>query len=321
MMAWLRLRHVLLTVLRVGWDPVPPQPAPSEAAQYQARIDEAARMLASHPSLKNVPPQKRQQLVEFVGGNVLFALVHEMAHALVHEMDLPVLGMEEDAADIFAVLTLLKLGATLSHPRCLTEASKAWFMMNKRDQREGAQPDAWDAHGLDEQRAYRIVCLLVGSNKEHFRDLADETNLPEERRETCQLSDYPVASLSWEKALQSHRRGSEQPRQQIEVKYGPGKGDLNVYEQMFRSVQILETVANYAAEAYSWPHPIGLEMETCGESMAQWQSRNRKVVLCYELAQEFAQLYRDYGQEWRAPPKEKWWKWWKRFEKNKDQEA
>jgi len=25
------------------------------------------------------------------------------------------------------------------------------------------------------------------------------------------------------------------------------------------------------------------------------------------LAQDFAQLYRDYGQEWKAPPKEKWW--------------
>jgi hypothetical protein len=314
-MTW--LRHVLVAVLVFGWEPVLAQQAPSEAAQYQARIDEAARTLASHPSLKNVPPQKRQQLVEFVGGNVSFALVHEMAHALVHELDLPVLGMEEDAADIFAIVTMLKLGTTLSHPRCLTEASKAWFLMGRRDKREGTQPDAWDAHGLDEQRAYRIVCLLVGSSKEHFKALADETNLPEERRETCQLQDYPVASLSWEKALQSHRRGSEQPRQQIEVKYGPGKGDLNVYEQMFRSVQILETVANYAAEAYSWPHPLELEMATCGESGAVFQPPNHKVLVCYELAHEFAELYRDYGQQWEAPPKEKWrqQKSWKREKK------
>jgi hypothetical protein len=68
----------------------------------------------------------------------------------------------------------------------------------------------------------------------------------------------------------------------------------------------------------TWPRPLGLEMATCGESTAQWQSYNRKVFLCYELAQEFGQLYRDYGQDWKAPPKEKWWKWWKwwkRFEK------
>ena len=162
------------------------------------------------------------------------------------------------------------------------------------------------------------MCLLVGFNKEQFKDLADQTNLPEERRETCQLYDFPVASLSWGKALQSHRRGSEQPRQHIEVKYWPGKDDLNIYEQTFRAVRLLETVANYAEE-FSWPHPIGLEMGTCGESNAQWQPPNRKVFFCYELAHDFAQLYRDYGQQWEAPPKEKWWhpKWWKRAKKER----
>src|SRR5262249_51041067 len=259
-----------------------------------------------YPKLKNVPEQKRQQLTEFVVGNVLFALVHEMGHGLVHEMDLPVLGKEEDAADTFAVLTMLKVGTSLSH-RVLVEAAKAWFLTEKRDQREGTQPDAWDAHGMNEQRAYSIVCLMVGSNKEEFKDLADMTNLPEERRETCQLYDYPVASRSWEKALQPHRRRSEQPRQQIEVTYSPGKDDLGVYEQVFRSVRILEMVAGNAAELYSWPHPLGLEMAICGESGAQFLPPNHKVVLCYELAQEFAQLYRGYGQEWKVPPKEKWW--------------
>ena len=55
-------------------------------------------------------------------------------------------------------------------------------------------------------------------------------------------------------------------------------------------------------------------MASCGEINAKWQAGNRKTFLCYELAQDFAQLYRDYGQEWNAPPKEKWWqqKFWKR---------
>jgi hypothetical protein len=315
-MRWQHFLPVALGFLLFGREPVLAQPALSEAQQYQARVDEAVRALTSHPSLKNVPAQKRQQLAEFVVGNVSFAFLHEMAHGLVHEMELPVLGKEEDAADTFAIVTMLKLGTSLSHPM-LVEAAKAWFLTDKRDQREGTQPDAYDAHGLDDQRAYRIVCLLVGSNKEQFKDLADQTNLPEERRETCRLYDFPVASLSWEKALQSHRRGSEQPRQQIEIKYWPGKGDLNVYEQTFRAVRILETVANYAAEEYSWPHPLGLEMATCGESGAQFQPSTRKVLFCYELAHEFAQLYRDYGQEWNAPPQEKWWhpKWWKRAKK------
>jgi putative metallopeptidase DUF4344 len=79
-------------------EPVLAQPAPSEAQQYQARVNEAVRALTSHPSLKNVPEQKRQQFAAFVLGNVTFVLLHEMAHALVHELNLPVLGREEDAA-------------------------------------------------------------------------------------------------------------------------------------------------------------------------------------------------------------------------------
>jgi len=306
-----RLTLAVFFVLLFGSQPILAQSPSNESARIQSRMDEVARGLASQPRLKNVSEQKRQQLTEFVVGNMLFVFLHEMSHALVHEMEIPVLGREEDAADAFASLTMLKMGTKMSH-RVLVEASKGWFLMQKRDQREGTQPDAYDSHGLDEQRAYQIVCFMVGSDKEMFKDLANETNLPEERQETCER-DYKHASWSWEKSLQPHRRTAEQPRQQIEVTYWPGKGEFEVYEQAFRTIQILEMVANHAAETYVWPHSIGLEMATCGESAAQWQTSNRKLFLCYELAQEFAQLYRDYGQDWKTPPKEKWWqpKWWR----------
>jgi hypothetical protein len=313
-MAWLRLRYVLPAVFVLGWEPAIAQPAPSGSGEFEARLDEVTRALASYPPLKNVSDPKRRQLTEFVVGNMLFAFVHEMGHAVIHEMELPVLGREEDAADAYAILMALKVGTKMSHG-VLVEASKAWFLMNKRDQREGTQPDAWDAHGLDEQRAYQIVCLMVGSDRAQFKDLADMTGLPENRQETCQ-DDFKRAASSWEKALAIHRRSAEQPRQQIEVKYWPGKGEFDIYEKSFRSIQILEMVANHAADSYAWPNPLGLEMATCGESTAQWQWTNRKVFLCYELAQEFGQLYRDYGQEWQMPPKGKWFARWRRAKQN-----
>jgi hypothetical protein len=36
-----------------------------------------------------------------------------------------------------------------------------------------------------------------------------------------------------------------------------------------------------------------MEMLECGEVGANWRSRKFKV--CYEMAQEFAETYRDYG--------------------------
>jgi hypothetical protein len=43
--------------------------------------------------------QQRIDRVEFVPGNTLVLLSHEMGHVLISEMHLPILGREEDAAD------------------------------------------------------------------------------------------------------------------------------------------------------------------------------------------------------------------------------
>src|SRR6266567_9224493 len=238
-MTCFRFRHVLPALVLLGATSVFAQPAPSasgqsqaESQQFKARVDEAARALGSEPRLKKVSEQKRQQMSEFVIGNMLFTLLHESAHGLVNQMELPVLGREEDAADAFATVTMLKVGTALSHG-VLVEASKAWFLTDRRDRKEGNPTEAYDAHGLDEARAYQIVCLMVGSNKQEFKDLADHTNLPDDRQDSC-WNDYASASWSWDKVLQPHRRTPEQPRRKIEVTYGPGKGDFDVYAQIFQ---------------------------------------------------------------------------------------
>jgi hypothetical protein len=58
---------------------------------------------------------------------------------------------------------------------------------------------------------------------------------------------------------------------------------------------LLETVAERMADTYAWPAPFGIETQSCGYSNGQWLPRARKVSLCYELAADFADLYRGYG--------------------------
>src|SRR5437016_4265168 len=80
----------------------PAQSQPSASEQFQAKIKELARALQANPRLKKLSQQQRENLVEFVTGNMLFVLLHELAHATVGEFHLPVLGRQEDAADYFA---------------------------------------------------------------------------------------------------------------------------------------------------------------------------------------------------------------------------
>ena len=289
----------LLVFVGFGAGPLLAQPVPPASNSFQAGLEVAARSLANEPRLKGYSPQQRQARIEFVFGNTLFVTTHELGHALISEMDLPVLGREEDAADDFAILLALRIGDSLSH-RVLVEAAKGWFLSAKRDTKEGDKPDYYDRHGLNEQRAYQIVCLMVGSDPAKFKDLADETKLPDDRRRSCGW-DYDTASRSWERVLTPHRRAPDQPKTPIQVVYGQGKGDLELYQRVFSATRFLETVAESAADRYAWPAPITLEMRSCGEPGARWTIPLRKLHICYELIREFAELHRDYGNDRKAP--------------------
>ena len=105
----------------------PSQSEPADAAKsgsFQTRIDAAAQALReSNPRFKGLSPKYVQQRAEFVSGNMLFVLLHEMAHVAISQMGLPVLGKMEDAADTFAALRLIRAGSDFSR-RVLTDAAE-----------------------------------------------------------------------------------------------------------------------------------------------------------------------------------------------------
>ena len=264
-----------------------------QSEQFQSRVDAAARAVENEPRLKRLSHQQRKDLIEFIAGNMLFTLTHELGHALISEMGLYVLGREEDAADSFAVIGMLSVGTVVSQ-RVLGAASTGWFMSDKRNQAQGIELAFYDEHGLDRQRAYQIVCLMVGSDPDRFEELAKTTKLPEERQETCQ-GDYSNASWSWTTAMKPHLRAPDQPKQRIDTVYGPGDAQYAAFAQAFRTVGLLELAANFAADRYVWRRPITLEMQMCGKPAAHWDLSKAKITICYEMGLDFAMLYRDYG--------------------------
>ena len=284
--------------------------APAAAEQSRAPlesglgtgVDAAVREAANDPRFKDQSEQQRRDIIEFVAGNVIFAVVHEIGHMLIAEMALPVLGREEDAADAFAVLTGLRLGNAFSD-RVLTESARGWFMSEARDKREKIKTVYYDEHGLDEQRAYNIVCLMVGSGPEKFSPLANRTKLPAERQGTCQ-GDYSNASWSWEKVLTPHLRKPDEAKAQITTVYSDSK-EYQYLKRSFAQMRLLEILAEHLADRYVWRQPVGFEMADCGDPGAHWDLSLRKIVVCYELAVDFANLYRGYADHVVEPPSRK----------------
>jgi hypothetical protein len=268
--------------------------------ELQQRVLEIAHMLQKDPRYnRGKTPEQVKDGVEFVTGNVLFVLGHETAHALISVFEIPVIGREEDGADALATIVALKMGISFAD-RVVINAARGWFLSDRRDRRMGIRTPFYDEHGMDLQRAYHIVCLLVGGAPEKFTSLADEVKLPKERQklpkerqDTCRF-DHSNASWSWEQALKPHMRKPEDPKTKIEVSYAPTVEYASL-AALGQKLRILESVAEWLSEDFVWKKPISLEAQECGGPNARWLPTMKKIVLCYEIIREFIQLHRNFG--------------------------
>jgi hypothetical protein len=288
-----------LLVLLIGAVALYAQNAPPEQQRVRARMGNAIHEMRGDARMQKMSEQQQQDLVEFVAGNMLFVGFHEMGHALVGQLRLPVLGRGEDAADSFATLAMLQEGTEFS-VNVLVQAARGWFLMDRREQKLGNMLSFYDEHGLDKQRAYAIVCLMVGSNDKLFKELADWVQMPEERQQTCH-NDYDDAKYSWDVVLKPFLRSADQPKSNIDIVYEPGPGKLDAYARSFRSIGFLETLAEHTSRRYVLPRPIGMVMKGCGDSNAWWNTPTLKETLCYEMAEDFVELYQGYTEKRTVP--------------------
>jgi hypothetical protein len=267
-------------------------------------MDKAVKAMDADAGMKKMPMNQRMSIAEFVAGNLVFVLQHEMGHAQISERKLPVLGArDEDAADVFAILTMLEMGDVMSY-RVLEQAAMGWFLTAQRGERQGDMLEFYEAHGLDKQRAYQIVCLMVGYDKDMFKQLADDSKLPESRRESCG-ADYRFAQRGWAEILAPHRRAPDHPKTEIEIMYGEAKGKLKMFADAAQAARLLENLRDYAAQTFVWNAPFKIVMTSCGQANANWNPFTRQVTLCYEMAQELAELYVKYGKAMKPAKKKK----------------
>jgi len=274
----------------------PPSPSLEARQSFQARIAEQARLLARNPRLKRVPPEKQQALVEFVVGNLLFVTMRELGHAVVSEISLPLPGGAEQAYDDLGGLALLKLGEKDFSDRVLIEGAKGWFIRARREKVARSAPDYYHRHDFDPRRAYRIVCLMFGADAARFKSLPGETALPAERMRGCGW-DYDRLSRSWDVALTPHRPAADQPKARVDLSYGAAPGDLDLYAQVLRNLRFLETMAEFAADRLAWRAPMLIELRRCGKANVAWDAPTRTLYVCYEMARDFAKLYRGFGRD------------------------
>ena len=126
----------------------------------------------------------------------VFVLFHEIGHALVDLLELPVTGQEEDAVDDFSALLLVEGGI----PGAAADAAIFWGLTSKEPTRAAFA----DEHSLDQQRFYNILCVVYGSNPDAYASWVPNL-LPEDRAVKCP-AEYEQKKNSWDALLTPHEK-------------------------------------------------------------------------------------------------------------------
>ncbi len=96
-------------------------------------------------------------------GAFTFILMHEVGHALVHTLDLPVLGREEDAADRIATYFLLAMAPPAPAGKQSAYLMGAlWFW--EREKLFYTKSSFSDEHSLNPQRQVNLACWIYGKD-------------------------------------------------------------------------------------------------------------------------------------------------------------
>lgn len=150
-----------------------------------------------------------------IGMALTFIYFHEVGHALIDILDIPITGKEEDAADYFSFYFLASNEVPEGVEATMEGAN--FFMDNynkmiedtayQRLKKEGKEPPLpfWDEHSLDMQRFYTIAALIYGSNPDKY-DYFINAGYLGDRRPGIAISEFKKIKKSWDRVLKPYIR-------------------------------------------------------------------------------------------------------------------
>lgn len=234
-----------------------------------------------------------EEVRTYILGNAMFTLYHELGHALIHELELPVLGREEDAVDNLASLLMVPEPDDEDMAERVLAAAQGWLMsaINADEEEDLA---FWDEHGLDMQRFYSVVCVLYGADPDRFGEFAEEAELPEYRREACEF-EYAQIGNSWATLLEPHMiPDDDRRRSRVRVVHETPAAPYRALSALLRESRLVEDIAEEVRTGFLLPRELTLRVAACDEVNAFFDPEDGSVTLCYELLEEFeAQITAD----------------------------
>ncbi len=133
---------------------------------------------------------------------VLHTLYHEIGHALVDVLDLPITGKEEDAVDELSTLILLE---SYDNGDEVTISAGDFFDIESLQMDEVSADDLFGEHSLDEQRFFNILCLVYGENPQGRLELFEGMDVSNDRAELC-IDTFEKRANAWGNILKPYKQ-------------------------------------------------------------------------------------------------------------------
>lgn len=220
----------------------------------------------------------------FVSSNVIATFYHELGHALVDVLELPVLGREEDAADSLSALLTHQIWDEDSATIIVADTATAYLMYNDEAESGDYETPYWDEHSLDLQRYYNLLCLFYGADPSKRDFVLTDFELPETRAERCE-SEFYQTETAWSAMLD-------------QAAYQEGADGLEMVGDTSSALAqlIAQEVVDFNAQ-YSLPSSVFVELAPCGEANAFYNPANRTITLCTEYAEDLQRLWDSSADE------------------------
>jgi len=230
------------------------------------------------PVVSNLPTGAAQDPVErFVESNVLETFYHEMGHALVAAMNLPIFGPEEFAVDFFAAILLDRVHDEATTRQLIIDVTHSYQADDRNDRAAGYVTSNWDIHGKPMQRYYNLACLYYGADPEGRKEAISLFNLPEGRAVTC-AEEYEQANFAWGGVLEELMEDA--PGNSITLDW--------ILDQESHLTKYVTSEVAALNQMLVLPEPITVSVIPCGEVNAYYDPDPREIIICTELSDHLA---------------------------------
>jgi hypothetical protein len=240
---------------------------------------------------------------EFVVANAQFVLMHELAHLVIDEKAVPILGPEESAADYIAAMMLIRPRTVppegpdaLLHVAVST--ADGFALAWRRREQAGAAVPYWDNHSLTVQRFSTLACLLYGSNPTRFAVVLERLQMPPARARAC-VREYEQAAHAIDWLFDTYaRKEGDPPGASIEVRFErpPTMTSVRMRDAIERQ-GFIERTFSFFNEVVALDEPATFVMRSCRLPQAMWLPETRELVFCYELLDAYLAMGLERAEE------------------------